>query len=81
MATILFFGKLPDRLGSGMETVELPANVDTVRKLLGYLGDIQQGWEKYLVEERVQVTVNKQFAEMDDAVSNADEIAVVSRGL
>ncbi len=81
MARILYFGNLPDLLGRGAEELFLPKNVKTVRQLIDYLkkrGDI---WSKALVEERITVTVNKAFGALDDPIADADEIAIVSRGL
>jgi len=81
MTTILFFGSLPDLLGTTTEDLQLPDSVNNVGELLAWLRQYKKGWDKFLIDDAVQVTVNKQFAEADTTVSNTDEIAVISIGL
>lgn len=81
MAKLLFFGSLPDKLGLGAQDIPLPFTVKDVRGLLAWLRKRGRNWELYLAEDRVQVTVNKGFAELDTPVSDADEIAIISIGL
>jgi molybdopterin converting factor small subunit len=81
MANLLFFGSLPNKLGLGSQDIPLPLTVKDVRGLLAWLRKRGRTWELYLAEDRVQVTVNKQFAEPDTPVSDEDEIAIVSIGL
>ena len=81
MARILYFGSLPDRLGTAAEDAELPASVTDVRSLLAWLRARGPEWQRSLTEDGPQVTVNKAFANLDTPLSNRDEIAVVSRGL
>ncbi|MGA7801088.1 MAG: MoaD/ThiS family protein [Gammaproteobacteria bacterium] len=81
MAKLLYFGRLPDRLGSAAEEATLPADVQDVRALLAWLRTRDETWRQHLAEEWVQVTVNKQFAEMESPVADGDEIAIISKGL
>jgi len=78
MARILYFAYLVDKLGRASEDVTLPAGVQDVRSLLAWLRGRSAVWEKALAEDRVQVLVNRQFAEVDSPVSDDQEIAIVS---
>jgi molybdopterin synthase sulfur carrier subunit len=48
-----------------------------VRTLLAWLRTRGGNWEKALREDAVKVTVNRQFAEVDTAVNDEMEIAIV----
>jgi molybdopterin synthase sulfur carrier subunit len=77
MARILYFAYLVDKLGRASEDLNLPAEVKDVRSLL--LLQRRGGvWEKSLAEDKVKVLVNKQFAELETAIANDQEIAIVS---
>ena len=78
MARILYFAYLVDKLGRAAEDIPLPPGVTTVGALLALLRSRGGVWEKALAEDRVQVLVNKQFASMDTAITDAQEIAIVS---
>ena len=78
MARILYFAYLVDKLGRASEEFPLPAGVGTVSALLTLLRSRGGVWEKALAEDRVQVLVDKQFAAMDTAITDAQEIAIVS---
>lgn len=81
MATILYFGRLPDLVGRGEETFFLPKTVKTVADLLDYLRQRGDKWQAGLNEQLVTVTVNKEFKDMEAEISDQDEIAIVSKGL
>lgn len=81
MAKLLYFGRLPDRLGSAAEETPLPAEVRDVRSLLEWLRTRDETWRQHLAEEWVQVTVNKQFAQPETPLTDSDEIAIISKGL
>ena len=81
MAKVLYFGNLPDRVGRGAEDLFLPKTVKTVRDLLGYLRARGKAWDEALDEDRLTITVNKEFLELDHAITDSDEIALVSKGL
>jgi len=49
--------------------------------LLAWLRQHEKKREIILIDDAVQVTVNKQFAEAETAVSNDGEIAIISIGL
>jgi molybdopterin synthase sulfur carrier subunit len=77
MAKILYFSILVDKLGRSSEEVGLPGSVTDVRTLLAWLRTRGGNWEKALQEDAVKVTVNRQFAEVDTAVNDKMEIAIV----
>lgn len=81
MATLLYFGSLPDQLGRASEDVELPADVHDVQSLLDWLGKRGELWGEIMTPDGVQVTINKEFTAPDTPVTNADEIAIISIGL
>jgi molybdopterin synthase sulfur carrier subunit len=77
MAKILYFSILVDKFGRSSEEVSLPESVTDVRTLLAWLRTRGENWEKALREDAVKVTVNRQFAEVDTAVDDKMEIAIV----
>jgi molybdopterin synthase sulfur carrier subunit len=81
MAKLLYFGSLPDSLGTAAEDTPLPGSVSDMQSLLAWLRTRGPRWERALADGTVQVTVNKQFADPDSAFSNNDEIAIISIGL
>jgi len=81
LARILYFGNLPDLVGRPVDDFPLPRTVKTVRDLLAYLRERGEEWEKGLHEDRVTITVNREFVDLDHPLKNADEIAIVSKGL
>lgn len=81
MAKILYFGDLPDRIGRGAEDLFLPKTVQTTRSLLKYLRERGTAWENALQDERLTITINKQFLDLDHAITDQDEIALISKGL
>ena len=79
MAKILYFSTLVDKVGASSEEVGLPESVTDVRTLLTWLRARGGDWDKALKEDAVQVTVNRQFAEVSTAVNDKTEIAIVPK--
>ena len=77
MAKILYFANLVDKLGSSSEEVSLPASITDVRALLAWLRARGGNWETALMADKVQVTVNRQFAAPETMIDNTTEIAIV----
>jgi DUF971 family protein/molybdopterin converting factor small subunit len=75
--SLLYFVSLVTRLGRESETCEIPASVNTVGDLLGWLRQRGKTWESLLQDNKVNVTVNKQFAKPATPVANNDQIAIV----
>lgn len=79
MAKILYFSTLVDKIGTSSEEVALPESVADVRALLAWLRARGGDWDKALRENAVQVTVNRQFAEVGTALNDKMEIAIIPR--
>ncbi len=78
---LLYFIQLAKLAGRDEEEVELPEAVTNVETLLAWLGNRRQGWDEAFAADRVQVTVNKHFAEPFTLVEHGDEVAIVPRQL
>ncbi len=78
MAKILYFAQLVDLLGRASEEVTLPDSARDVRGLLAWLRTRGGNWERLLVEDAVRVTIDRQFGDLDSALSDANEIALIN---
>lgn len=77
MAKILYFSTLAERLGKTAETLMLPPAVKTLRDLLKMLRMRGEEWPVYLIDDKLQATVNKNFVEMDAGITDEDEIGLM----
>ena len=77
---ILYFMRLANIIGKDTETVIIPNSVNTVTALLSWLRARGEQWNEEFNDERVQVTVNKNFAEPSTPIEHGDEVAIVPRG-
>lgn len=78
MVKILFFGDLVDALGLAADEIDLPADVTDVARLLFLLSMRGEIWKKMLLgNPKLNVTINKQFADKTAPVRDGDEIALV----
>ena len=59
------------------EELELPESIKDVQSLLKLLRFKGKEWEPMFADDAVQVTVNKQFAELFTVLENGDEVAFV----
>lgn len=59
------------------EEIELPQSINDVQKLLKLLRFKGKDWEPLFADDAVQVTVNKQFAELFTVLEDGDEVAFV----
>jgi len=59
------------------EEIELPESINDVQKLLKLLRFKGKTWEPMFADDAVQVTVNKQFAELFTVLEDGDEVAFV----
>lgn len=74
---ILYFAWLRQRTGTGEETVDPPAGVDTVAGLIDWLRTRGPGHAEALRDtSAIRVAVNQEFASMDAAVRAGDEVAL-----
>ena len=76
---ILYFMHLATIAGKNTETVVMPDSVNTVTALLSWLRARGAQWNQEFNDERVQVTVNKNFAELSTPIVQGDEVAIVPR--
>ncbi|MCL5059087.1 MAG: MoaD/ThiS family protein [Candidatus Thermoplasmatota archaeon] len=78
MVKILFFGDLVDTLGMASDEIALPPDVTDVERLLFVLSRRGEMWKKMLLgNPRLNITVNKRFADKSAPVRDGDEIALV----
>ena len=59
------------------EELKLPGSIRDVEKLLKLLRMRGEGWDRMFTDTAVQITVNKQFAELFTKLENGDEVAFV----
>ena len=76
---LLYFIQLAKLTGRDEEAVELPESVTNVETLLAWLRTRRAGCDEAFAADRVQVTVNKHFAEPYTLIEHGDEIALVPR--
>lgn len=76
---LLYFIELAKISGKNEEEVELPDSVTNVGTLLVWMRKRGERWKKAFEDNRLQVTVNKQFSEPYTLVEHGDEIAFVPR--
>ncbi|MCB8879152.1 molybdopterin converting factor subunit 1 [Acidisoma cellulosilytica] len=73
---LLYFAWLRERLGCAEEEVTLPAGVDTVGALLGWLSARGEPYRQVLTETaRIRSAVNQDFASDSSPIRAGDEIA------
>lgn len=76
MVKLLFFARLREVLGTGSESVELPAGCDTLAKLRAYLVARGGRWADALADHRaLRMAVNQEMAKGDTMIKAGDEIA------
>ena len=76
---ILYFMQLATTAGKEEENITLPAAVDNVEALLSWLRARGDQWNDDFADKRVQVTINKNFAEPYTPIAKNDEVAIVPR--
>lgn len=76
---LLYFIQLAKLAGRDEEEVELPDTVTHVESLLAWLGGRRPGWQASFAPDKVQVTVNRHFAESYTLIEDGDEVAIVPR--
>lgn len=78
---LLYFIQLAKLAGRDEEEVEIPESVTNVETLLAWLRNRRQGWQEAFAADKVQVTVNRHFAEPFTLIEHGDEVAIVPRAL
>ncbi len=73
---VIYFATLGEALGLQQETLELSGAACQVVDLLALLRDRGSEWKQVLQEGRVTITVNKQFASLDEDIKPGDEVSI-----
>ena len=76
---LLYFIQLAKVTGKDEEDVAIPESVTNVETLLAWLRKRRADWKAAFAGDKVQVTVNKHFAEPYTLVEHGDEVAIVPR--
>ncbi|MCG6936826.1 MAG: gamma-butyrobetaine hydroxylase-like domain-containing protein [Gammaproteobacteria bacterium] len=76
---LVYFIELAKLAGKDEEQVAIPESVTNVETLLDWMRKRGQRWKEPFEANRLQVTVNKQFAEPYTLVEHGDEVAFVPR--
>lgn len=77
MAKILYFSTLAERIGQTGEELKLPPGVQDLRGLLKFLRMRGEEWPVYLVDDKLQATVNRNFVDLEAKISDQDEIGLM----
>jgi len=72
---VLFFAGLREALGTGSESLALPAGVGTVGALRDQLAARGESWLALATTKNLRVAVNQQMVGLDAAVKPGDEVA------
>ena len=81
MIKILYFMKLVDLAGCSNEEMKLPNGVQNVKNLVDLLEARSEAYKQGLQGGAlVQITINKRFVELADAIQDGDEIAFFPKG-
>jgi DUF971 family protein/molybdopterin converting factor small subunit len=76
---ILYFIQLAKISGKDQEDIVIPDSVTNVETLLAWLRKRGARWNESFADNKVQVTVNRQFAEPYTLIEHGDEVAIVPR--
>ena len=77
MIRLVYLARLRDALGTGAESVDLPADVGTVTALLAWLSRRGGAWSHELAPGRaVRIAVNHDVARPDTPIHSGDEVAL-----
>jgi molybdopterin synthase sulfur carrier subunit len=72
---ILYFASLREALGRGNESLDLPADVNTVGTLKHHLAARGETWVALMTTRNLRAAVNQQMANVDGAIADGDEVA------
>jgi DUF971 family protein/molybdopterin converting factor small subunit len=76
---LLYFIDLARVSGRDEEEVVIPESVTNVETLLAWMRKRGDRWQEPFTDNRLQVTVNKQFSEPYTLIEHGDEVAFVPR--
>lgn len=81
MVKLMYFAQLAETLDKTSEQLTLPATVDNVKSLIGWLGRREDACWKALAGDKVAVMVNRQPAAPETTIKEGDEIAFIPERL
>ena len=74
---LLYFSWLKQKIGTGEEDIALPEDVATVGALIDWLKGRGPGYAEALADlSVVRFAVNQDFAGLDHALADGDEVAI-----
>jgi molybdopterin synthase sulfur carrier subunit len=77
LTKLIYFAWVRERIGKPSEEVELPAEVKTVRDLLGWLKGRGEEYEEALrFPEAIRVAINQEHVKHGTALAGAREIGL-----
>ncbi len=76
---LVYFIELAKLSGKDEEEVIIPDSVTNVETLLAWMRERGESWKERYADDRVQVTVNRQFSEPYTLIEHGDEVAFVPR--
>ncbi len=77
--SVLFFIDLVDELGSEKIEMDLSDDIQQVSDVIQVLTEKDENLSEVLASNRLTITVNKQFSNIDQKLFNGDEIALVPK--
>ena len=75
MITVLYFARLREVLGIGVEQIALPPEVRDLNSLRAHLAARGGAWADELKKQAVRAAVNQNMARGETAITDGDEIA------
>ena len=75
MVKILFFAGLREALGTGSESLALPAHISTVGALRDHIAARGEIWSTLATTKNLRAAVNQQMVGLDAPVKAGDEVA------
>ena len=76
MAHIFYFSWVREKIGTPEERLSLPATVQTVAGFLDFLRSKGEPYSSVLADPHLRVAVNQTYAQPQDSLTDADEIAL-----
>lgn len=73
---LLYFAWVRQKVGTGEETLTLPANITTVRELATYLANLSDGHaDAFSDVAKLRTAVNQEHVSFDAVIHDDDEVA------
>lgn len=74
---ILYFAWVREGVGTGQESVDVPASVETVADLIGWLAGRSEGHAAALADPgKLRAAVDQAFVPLDAPIAGAREVAL-----